>query len=149
MIRPEVLEALESEIEYANSQEEAYVDIEIDMLEDLIEVARVDHELSIQITSHLRRATKVRVERKGDLILQGEIHDPLIHGHRPGGAFEASLPCPDCGHDSLFGYLFRNEEGKHMHTHYVCTFWASGKPGGEGRCGWHGWSVPGWNKEED
>jgi hypothetical protein len=38
-----------------------------------------------------------------------------------------------------------NEYGEHMHTHYVCTFWGSGKPKA---CGWHGWSVPGWDAPE-
>ena len=60
--------------------------------------------------------------------------------------------CPKCGQHSLFGFNYSNREGSKMHTHYVCTYWASPenradylKPGynsGLNRCGWHGWSVP-------
>lgn len=64
--------------------------------------------------------------------------------------FDADLPCPDCGQDSVIGYLFLNEHGEHMHTYYVCTFWPSGKRADGGyevrpRCGWGGWTVPGWD----
>ena len=52
-----------------------------------------------------------------------------------------SLPCPDCGQYRILCYLLNDEKGKHMHTHYVCTFWGSGQPKA---CGWHGWTVPGW-----
>lgn len=57
-------------------------------------------------------------------------------------------PCPSCGQFSVVGYLYVDESMEHMHTHYVCTFWPSGKRGkGEPYvatrpCGWHGWSVP-------
>lgn len=56
------------------------------------------------------------------------------------------LPCPRCGEKRILGYRLDNENGEHMHTHYVCTFWASGP---DGRCGWSGWFVPGWNDEEN
>lgn len=56
-----------------------------------------------------------------------------------------SLPCPDCGQYRVLCYLLNDEEGKHMHTHYVCTFWGSGQPK---ECGWHGWSVPGWREAD-
>jgi hypothetical protein len=59
------------------------------------------------------------------------------------------LPCPDCGHkEYLLGFNYFNDDGEVMHSHYVCRYWESGKTGAEGRCGWHGWSVPGWDKEE-
>lgn len=58
------------------------------------------------------------------------------------GMWVASLPCPRCGQYRVLGYRLNNEEGSHVHTHYVCTFWSSGEPKA---CGWHGWSVPGWN----
>lgn len=48
--------------------------------------------------------------------------------------------CPECRRESLFGYYFADEEGRHQSTHYVCTFWSS-VPGAQ-RCGWHGWTVP-------
>lgn len=51
-------------------------------------------------------------------------------------------PCPDCGTLNVLGFLYVNDDGKHMHTHYVCTYWESNKPNDEGRCGWHDWSVP-------
>ena len=41
----------------------------------------------------------------------------------------------------MFGYYLLTPEGKHQHTHYVCTSWPH--PGD--RCGWHGWTVPGWD----
>jgi hypothetical protein len=58
-----------------------------------------------------------------------------------GTAWVDSLPCPDCGQFRVLCYLLKNEEGEHMHTHYVCTFWGSGQPKA---CGYHGWTVPGW-----
>lgn len=56
------------------------------------------------------------------------------------------LGCPDCGQSRIIGYRMDNEHGDHMHTHYVCTFWAKGAPKA---CGWHGWSVPGWDAEPE
>lgn len=53
--------------------------------------------------------------------------------------FDVDVPCPNCGRTgSIFGYLYLNENGEHMHTHYVCRTWRKGeyKP-----CGWHGWVV--------
>ena len=67
------------------------------------------------------------------------------------GVWDASgvLPCPNCGRTEwLIGYNYFNDEGEMMHAHYVCRYWASGRSGSEGMCGWHGWSVPGWDKQE-
>ena len=61
----------------------------------------------------------------------------------PVGFSVASLPCPECGQHRILGYRMDNERGDHMHTHYVCTFWRSGQTKA---CGWHGWSVPGWDE---
>jgi hypothetical protein len=68
------------------------------------------------------------------------------------GAFALELPCPNCGESRLLGFLYLNQHGKHMHTHYVCTFWKSEEDPGVymdpdhdstvNRCGWHGWVVP-------
>lgn len=68
------------------------------------------------------------------------------------GAFGLDWPCPDCGNVSLLGFLYLNQHGAHMHTHYVCTFWASEEDPGVymdpdhdstvNRCNWHGWVVP-------
>lgn len=55
--------------------------------------------------------------------------------------WDATLPCPDCGNMSVIGFLYLDQHGRHQHTHYVCTFWAA-----KDRCGWHGWTVPGWNE---
>ena len=65
-----------------------------------------------------------------------------------------SLPCPDCGKFTVIGYLLTNERGEHMHTKYVCTFWEANPPGLLTKtvthpCGWSGWSVPGWDREEE
>lgn len=60
--------------------------------------------------------------------------------------WEAGVPCPDCGQRRVMGYRLDTENGEHMHTHYVCTWWGKGQPKG---CGWHGWSVPGWNADEN
>lgn len=60
--------------------------------------------------------------------------------------FWVDLPCPECGHRRILGYRMDNEHGGAMHTHYVCTFWGSGKPRA---CGWHGWVVPAWKSIED
>lgn len=54
-------------------------------------------------------------------------------------AFPATLPCPDCKLSNITGLLLVNKEGQHNHTHYYCRTW---------QCGWHGWSVPGWDDEE-
>jgi predicted RNA-binding Zn-ribbon protein involved in translation (DUF1610 family) len=62
----------------------------------------------------------------------------------PAGFSLASLPCPQCGQRRIMGYRMDDEQGKHMHTHYVCTFWGTGQTKA---CGWHGWSVPGWDKD--
>lgn len=56
-----------------------------------------------------------------------------------------SLPCPTCGNMTVMGYLLVKENDEHMHTHYVCTFWRSRTTV---RCGWSGYSVPGWDKGE-
>lgn len=64
----------------------------------------------------------------------------------PAGFLVPKLPCPDCGHRRILGYRMDNEHGHHMHTHYVCTFWGSGM---RRACGWHGWSVPGWDDADD
>lgn len=76
--------------------------------------------------------------------------DPLARVETPGDVpagprtWAATLPCPACGQDSVFGYRLDNEDGEHMHTRYVCAFW---RRGATLRCGWSGWSVPGWDKE--
>lgn len=57
----------------------------------------------------------------------------------------ATVPCPDCGHDQVIGYGMRNENGRQVHTHYVCTFYSVDE---RKACGWHGWSVPGWDGPE-
>lgn len=57
-----------------------------------------------------------------------------------------SLPCPDCGQHRIIGYRLENERGEHKHTHYVCRFWGADEPKA---CGWHGWSVPGWDAEPE
>lgn len=67
--------------------------------------------------------------------------------------WDANAPCPDCGQERIVGYRMDNELGEHMHTHYVCTFWPKNPPGVHAKsvtrpCGWHGWSVPGWDKDE-
>jgi hypothetical protein len=66
-----------------------------------------------------------------------------------GGTFLCDeYPCPDCGQNKVIGYYFVTEEGHHMHTYYVCTYWASGADPAGGpyktthRCGWSGWSIP-------
>ena len=64
----------------------------------------------------------------------------------PTATWNAGVPCPRCYQLSVMGYRLDNEHGGHMHTHYVCTFWAAGT---RQRCGWSGWFVPGWDKEED
>lgn len=71
-----------------------------------------------------------------------------------GTTWRATLPCPECGREAVIGYLLVNERGKHMHTRYACTFWPSNPPGLHARsvtsrCGWEGWTVPGWDAEPD
>ena len=71
--------------------------------------------------------------------------------------WDATLPCPNCGNTSVIGFLYLDQFGHHQHTHYVCTFWATpedksvylrpGYDASKDRCGWHGWSVPGWDQE--
>lgn len=71
--------------------------------------------------------------------------------------FDATLPCPDCGNKSVIGYLYLDQHGHHQHTQYVCTFWRTpedksvylqaGYDASKDRCGWQGWSVPGWDEE--
>lgn len=61
-----------------------------------------------------------------------------------------TLPCPECRNMTLIGYLLVDEEGKHMHTKYVCTFWPTGVRQNRpyvntNPCGWSGWTVPGWD----
>lgn len=53
--------------------------------------------------------------------------------------FTVDTPCPECGQQSIIGLLLVNEQEKHMHTWYACTFWSSLSLR---RCGWTGWSVP-------
>lgn len=82
---------------------------------------------------------------------------PNVIDARTGGAWKVdALPCPDCGNRTLMGYLLTNEFGEHMHTKYVCTFWKADPMRGTPRtetvtrpCGWQGWSVPGWDKQDD
>ena len=62
-------------------------------------------------------------------------------------------PCPECRNLSVIGFLYVNEAGEHMHTHYVCTFWPTGKQlDGSWKqthpCGWHGWRVPTYRKRK-
>lgn len=58
-------------------------------------------------------------------------------------AFTCSgYPCPKCGNDTVLGFYYRQEQGRHQHTHYVCQFWGSGGTADENRCGWHGWVIP-------
>lgn len=67
---------------------------------------------------------------------------PRINVTKRGTTFTVDeLPCPECGAYDVIGYLFVNEAGEHMHTHYVCTRWATGE---RQPCGWHGWIVPGY-----
>jgi len=66
-----------------------------------------------------------------------------------------TLPCPQCGHKKIIAYTLVNEEGEHMNTRYVCTFWPSSKdlkvtdPNRRPRCGWEGWTVPGWDQPKE
>lgn len=60
-------------------------------------------------------------------------------GGRTGEASLQDLPCPRCGNRHILYYLLTDEQGRHQHTHYVCTFWGSGR---QAACGWHGWTVP-------
>lgn len=55
--------------------------------------------------------------------------------------FKLELPCPDCGNRRLIGYAFLDQEGRHQHTHYICTWWPSYGAAATQRCGWHGWTV--------
>lgn len=59
--------------------------------------------------------------------------------------FPVDLPCPDCEQRRLVGYRLDNEKGEHMHTNYVCTFWASRTLRA---CGWHGWTIPDYREAE-
>jgi hypothetical protein len=61
---------------------------------------------------------------------------------RTGTTWRCDGPCPECGHETVIGYLLVNEHGDHAHTRYLCTFWRSGGPR---PCGWQGWFVPGWD----
>lgn len=64
--------------------------------------------------------------------------------------FPVNAPCPDCGQFSVIGYYLQTEDGKHMHTHYVCNYWEANPPELLAKmtrsltrpCGWHGWTVP-------
>jgi predicted RNA-binding Zn-ribbon protein involved in translation (DUF1610 family) len=58
----------------------------------------------------------------------------------------SDLPCPQCGEHKIVTLSFTNKAGEHMHTHYHCTYWAGRADGGGGQCGWHDWSVPGWER---
>jgi predicted RNA-binding Zn-ribbon protein involved in translation (DUF1610 family) len=66
----------------------------------------------------------------------------LAEQREPVGTWVTALTCPNCGQNRILGYRLNNEKGEQMHTHYVCTFWASGT---FRACGWHGWTVPGWD----
>lgn len=91
-------------------------------------------------------------DRYARIVLTGKLlKDPYVTcqtniEETPTGVWDATLPCPKCNQDSVVGYLLRNEQGEHMHTHYLCRFWASGTTKA---CGWHGWSVPGWDNQPD
>jgi hypothetical protein len=74
------------------------------------------------------------------------VRRPATDTKTPMWTWVAGLPCPDCGQNRIVGYRMDNEHGDHMHTHYVCTFWAKGAAKA---CGWHGWSVPGWDAEPE
>lgn len=70
-------------------------------------------------------------------------------------AWKVPLPCPNCGYLTVIGYLLVNERGEHMHTRYLCTFWQSDvlTPGytyhATYPCGWQGWTVPGWDRDDE
>jgi predicted RNA-binding Zn-ribbon protein involved in translation (DUF1610 family) len=66
----------------------------------------------------------------------------------PVGSRVTSLPCPECGHYTVLCRTLANERGEHMHTIYTCSFWPSGQDAAS-RCLWEGWSVPGWDRNED
>lgn len=71
-----------------------------------------------------------------------------------GKTFLCESPCPSCGQTKVIGYYFVTEAGHHQHTHYVCTFWPTAlNPDGSythrERCGWHGWSIPTDEEEQD
>jgi hypothetical protein len=76
---------------------------------------------------------------------------PNEERQRVGSTFRVhGLPCPVCKQYALIGYLYTNENGQHMHTRYVCTFWRSGvKEDLSGAtyepCNWSGGTVPGWD----
>lgn len=59
---------------------------------------------------------------------------------QPGDTFRLWNPylCPECESESLFEFYYADEEGRHQHTGYICTFW----PAGGEKCGWQGWTVP-------
>jgi hypothetical protein len=69
--------------------------------------------------------------------------------NRTGTTFLCDRPCPRCGHMTVIGYLLVNEDGEHMHTRYVCTFWQTQMPRVLGQCDWAGWTVPGWDQGRD
>lgn len=62
------------------------------------------------------------------------------------------IRCPNCKQTgTIMGHYLADENGRHSHTRYLCTFWRSGiKPDLSGSthepCGWSGWRVPGPNK---
>jgi hypothetical protein len=67
----------------------------------------------------------------------------------PQRVFDVEGLCPQCGQDSVIGYLLLNERGVHMHTRYLCTFWPSSSKEAyfhevdvRPRCGWSGWTRP-------
>ena len=51
--------------------------------------------------------------------------------------------CPACGQRKFAVVAFVDENDRHQHTHYHCTFWPSKA---SAPCGWHGWTVPGWDQ---
>lgn len=59
-------------------------------------------------------------------------------------AFDVRLSCPRCGNETVLGILLvKPEDGAHQHTIYVCRSWPAGP--NRVRCGWSGWTVPGWD----
>lgn len=57
--------------------------------------------------------------------------------------FTVDEPCPQCGQSKVIGILLDKNAtdggNPHMHTWYVCRYWAAGS---QDRCGWTGWFVP-------
>lgn len=62
---------------------------------------------------------------------------------RTGETHLCDMACPRCGNKTVVILMLVNEAGQHQHTHYVCTFYGSGR---RAACAWHGWSIPGWDE---